>query len=131
MASYCVPVQWITTVTGSSQGQLRTSGSLPRPLESRSMLSLSTIAERLYSIRKYHLRFLGGLASGEPAFLRSRQLLRLAKKACTQASAVWAWSLSEGYQRIRCFGCSQMPLCRTVRHNQTSVCLYSLPHSRA
>src|SRR5260370_19721566 len=119
MASYCVPVQWITTVTGSSQGQLRTSGSLPRPLESRSMPDFSTSAERLYSIRKYHLRFLGGLASGEPAFLRSRQLLRLAKKACTQASAVWAWSLSEGYQRITCFGGTHIPLCRTLRQNES------------
>src|SRR6266566_1375743 len=34
-----------------------------------------------------------GCASGSSAFLRSRQLLRLAKNASTQASDVWACSL--------------------------------------
>src|SRR6266851_10051058 len=122
MASYCVPVQWITTVTGSSQGQLRTSGSLPRPLESRSMPSVSAIAERLYSIRKYHLRRRGGCAVGSVA-LRSRQLLSEAKKDCTHASAVWACNFLEVKSRMRCLGLSQRPLCRTVRQKKTSVLL--------
>src|SRR5260370_32782976 len=123
MASYWVPVQWITTVLGKSQGQLSTSGSFPLPLDSRSCPSLSIIAERLYSMRKYHLRFLGGLASGSPNFLRFCHDLRLAKKACTQASAVCACSFLEVCQRIRCLGASQIPLWFTVRQNETTVWL--------
>jgi hypothetical protein len=104
----------MTTVFGKSQGQDSTSGALPLPLESRSTPSLSAIAERLYSMRKERLRLWGGFTSGSPAFLRSRQDLRPAKNAWTQASAVWACSLEEVCQRIRCEGPSQMPLCRTL-----------------
>src|SRR5229473_616661 len=112
----------MTTVLGNSHGQLSMSGALPRPLERRSFPSLSTIALRLYSILKYHLRWRGGCASGSPAFLRSLQLFRLANKACTHASDVCACSFAEVYHRIRCLGPSQIPLCRTVRQKETTTC---------
>src|SRR6266436_5147486 len=121
MASYWVPVQWITTVLGKSHGHAKTSGSLPFPLDKRNLPDSRFMAERLYSMRKYHLRFLGGCASGSPAFLRSRQLLRLAMNASTQASAVWACSFGLVKSRFRYFSLSQIPLCLTVRQKKTSI----------
>jgi hypothetical protein len=53
----------------------------------------------------------------------SRQLFMAAKNAWTQASAVWACSFFEVCQRMRCFGLSHRPLCRTVRQNEASVWL--------
>src|SRR5215467_9701250 len=64
MASYCFPVQWITTVWGISQCQSSRRGSLPFPLESLSLPSLSVMADDLYSTRKYHFRRLGGVGIG-------------------------------------------------------------------
>src|SRR5215472_18071869 len=111
----------MTTVCGSAHGQSRMSGAFPLPLDSLSIPSLRLIADRLYSIRKYHLRRRGGCVSGSPCFLRSRQLLSEAKNASTQASAVCACSLCEVNSRLRCFSLSQMPLCLTVRQKKTSV----------
>src|SRR2546422_1074047 len=114
MASYWVPVQWITTILGSSQGQSRISSALSLPLDKRNFPSTRLMADRLYSTLKYHLRFLGGCAVGSVA-RRSRQLLSEAKKDWTHASAVWACNFLEVNRRMRCLGLSQRPLCRTVR----------------
>ncbi len=61
-----------------------------------------------------------GFALGS-SLRRSRQLLREAKKASTQASDVWACRVCEVKSRLRCVSLSQMPLCRTVRQKKTSA----------
>lgn len=67
--------------------QSSTNGSLPLPLDRISWLSFILIAERLYSILKYHFLRRGGREVGSD-LRRSLQLLRLEKKDWTQASAV-------------------------------------------
>src|SRR5258708_16568549 len=128
MASLSWPVQGITTVLGVSQGQSRTSGALPLPLERMSCPSCCRIAVLLYSMRKYQRRRLGGLALLS-RLRRARQLFRAAKKACTQASAVWACSFLEVCQRIICAGDSQIPLCLTVPQKETRQPESTPPHS--
>src|SRR5260221_4003762 len=120
MASYSLPVQWITTVLGVSQGQSRTSGAVPLPLERMSCPACCRIAVLLYSMRKYQRRRLGGCALGS-LLRRARQLFRAAKKACTHASAVWASSCLEACQRIICGGESQILLWLTVRHEESKA----------
>src|SRR5258707_2135137 len=109
MASYSVPVQWTTTVLGRSHSQKSTRGALVRPLERNSSESLRVMALDLYSMRKYHLRWRGGLALGS-VLRRSRQLESAATQACTQASDVCACNVSLVKRRMRCFALSQMPL---------------------
>jgi hypothetical protein len=70
------------------------------------------------------------LASGS-AFLRFRHDLSEAQKACTTASAEWAWSDLELNSRMRAWGLSQIPFFRTQRQKKTMTWVESKPAARA
>src|SRR5258708_32514896 len=105
MASYSVPVQWTTTVLGRSHSQKSTRGALVRPLERNSSESLRVMALDLYSMRKYHLRWRGGVALGS-LFRRSLTPESAAQKTCKQYSDGCASHGSMGTQRRQRFSWS-------------------------